>query len=103
MEFLEKRMIRWKLREVMAQGKITNRELAQCIGHHETSVSRMKMSDTMPRIDGATLNNLCNGLTKLFQNKGYQTVITPSDLIEYTVDTNDGGQVNIAEISKTSD
>ncbi len=97
MKTLEKRMIKWKLREVMARGRITNRELAQHINHHETSVSRMKMSDTMPRIDGATLNSLCNGLSKLFQAKGHNAIITPSDLIEYAFDDDKDRQVNLIE------
>ena len=90
-------MIKWKLREIMARGRITNRELAQYINHHETSVSRMKMSDTMPRIDGATLNSLCNALSKLFQVKGHNVIITPSDLIEYAFDNEKDSQINLIE------
>lgn len=83
---LEKRMLRWKLREVMARGKLTNRELAQTMGVHETSISRLKTADTMPRIDGDTLNHLCNSLTKLFRAKGQEAVITPMELFDYIPD-----------------
>lgn len=83
---LEKRMLRWKLREVMARGKITNRELAQILDVHETSVSRLKTADTMPRIDGDTLNNLCNALTKLYRDKKIEAIVMPADLFEYVPD-----------------
>ena len=46
----------------MARKKITNRELAKRLGLHETSVARLKAGDTMPRIDGATLENICRAL-----------------------------------------
>ncbi len=76
-------MLRWKLREVMARVKMTNRELAQVLGVHETSVSRMKTADTMPRIDGDTLNHLCNSLNHIYRDRGVGVVISPADLFEY--------------------
>ncbi|VEP17685.1 conserved hypothetical protein [Hyella patelloides LEGE 07179] len=79
-------MLRWKLREVMARVKMTNRELAQVLGVHETSVSRMKTADTMPRIDGDTLNHLCNALNYLYKEKGVDIVISPADLFEYVLE-----------------
>ena len=51
----EKPMLRWRLREIMARSRITNRELAQRLHRHETSISRMKNSDTMPKMDGGDL------------------------------------------------
>ncbi len=69
---LEMQMLRWRLREVMARKKVTNRELAHLLGVHETSISRLKTSDTMPRIDGNTLERLCDALN-----------CTPEDLLEY--------------------
>jgi putative transcriptional regulator len=86
MLILEKQMLRWKLREVMARGKITNRELALAMQVHETSISRLKTADTMPRIDGETLNNICFCLTKLLKAKGLDLVITPMDLFDYIPD-----------------
>lgn len=59
---LGENLIRWKLREVMARKKVTNRDLAQAIGIHEGSVSRLKSADEMPRIDGKTLEQLCQVL-----------------------------------------
>ncbi|MCC0175817.1 helix-turn-helix transcriptional regulator [Waterburya agarophytonicola K14] len=81
---LGKQMLRWKLREVMARAKITNRELAAELKVHETSVSRMKTADTMPRIDGDTLENLCNCLTKLYKEKGINEIVMPAALFEFT-------------------
>lgn len=81
-------MLRWKLREVMARAKITNRELALALNVHETSVSRMKTADTMPRIDGDTLDNLCNCLIKLYKEKGINQIVMPTDLFEFIPETN---------------
>jgi putative transcriptional regulator len=69
--------IRWRLREIMARGKMTNRELATKIGMHENSVSKLKTQDTLPRIGGETLNDICKALN-----------CTPFDLIEYSPDEN---------------
>ena len=76
-------MLRWRLREVMARAKITNRELALALNVHETSVSRMKTADTMPRIDGDTLDNLCNCLIRLYKDKGINQIVMPADLFEF--------------------
>ena len=68
-------MIRWKLRQVMADRQMTNRALAEAIGVHETSISNLKRRDTMPRVDGEMLDGLCKALA-----------CTPADLITYTDD-----------------
>jgi putative transcriptional regulator len=65
-------MIRWRLRQVMADRQISNRALAEALGVHEASVSNMKRRDTMPRIDGAQLDALCRALN-----------CTPAELIDY--------------------
>lgn len=70
--------IRWKLREIMAREKMTNRELAAKIGMHENSVSKLKSQDTLPRIGGETLNEICRALS-----------CTPYDLIEYSPGNDD--------------
>ena len=87
----EKSMLRWRLRELMARGRITNRELAERLQKHETSISRMKNSDTMPRMDGDELNSLCNALTELFRERGQDVVITHVDLMAHFPD--DAGDV----------
>lgn len=68
-------MLRWKLREVMARKNMTNRRLAELVGVHETNISNMKRRDTMPRIDGETLEALCRALD-----------CSPTDLLEYIPD-----------------
>lgn len=55
-------MIRWKLREVMARKKVTNRALAKAMDMHQGSISRLKSADEMPRVDGKTLDRLCEAL-----------------------------------------
>lgn len=55
-------MLRWTLREIMARKKITNRELAKRLNVYEISVARLKAADTMPRIDGEPLENICRAL-----------------------------------------
>jgi putative transcriptional regulator len=88
-EFLieKPQMLKWRLREVMARGKITNRELAQELGRHEGSISRMKNAEQMPRIDGVELNDLCTALTRLFHSRGaVSVVITHKTLLEYFPD-----------------
>ena len=52
-------VLKWRLRELMARRKITNRKLAEKLGMHETSIARMKAPDIMPKIDGNTLTKLC--------------------------------------------
>lgn len=80
-------MIRWRLREFMARYKITNRQLASALGRHETSVSRLKSQDTMPRLDGELLDSLCKGLAQcLRENHSDLKLATPNDLIEFTFD-----------------
>lgn len=68
-------VIRWKLRQVMADRQMTNRALADALRVHETSISNMKRRDDMPRIDGDTLDALCKALK-----------CEPSDLISYEAD-----------------
>lgn len=68
-------MIVWRLRELMARKKVTNRELAKDLGRHETSISRLKSGDRMPQIDGEMLEEICKALD-----------CTPNDLIEYIPD-----------------
>lgn len=84
---VEQSMLRWRLREIMARGRITNRELAQRFHRHETSISRMKNSDTMPKMDGDELNSLCNVLTQILRERGQQDiVITHVDLMQHSPD-----------------
>lgn len=59
---LENRLIRWKLRELMARKKKTNQEVANVLQKHWTTISRWKSTDEMPKLDGAELDGLCKAL-----------------------------------------
>ncbi|MEP0915435.1 helix-turn-helix transcriptional regulator [Leptolyngbya sp. FACHB-17] len=67
--------IRWRLRVVMADRKITNQALSQVVGMHPVSISKLKNADDMPAIGGETLAKLCDALN-----------CTPADLIQYVPD-----------------
>ena len=77
-------LIRWRLREVMARYKIKAIDLAKELGMSANSISNLRNSDTMPRIDGYSLNNLCNALNTLAPDA--QQEISPITLIDYTRD-----------------
>jgi DNA-binding Xre family transcriptional regulator len=63
-----KNMSVWNLRQLMADRKLTNEEVAanlrQLTGKetHWTTVSRWKSRDIMPAIDGSMLDALCTTL-----------------------------------------
>lgn len=77
-------LIKWRLREVMARYRIKAVDLAKEIGVSPNSVSNLRNSESMPRLDGSSLNNLCNALNKLAIN--LEEEITPITLIDYTRD-----------------
>jgi putative transcriptional regulator len=51
--------IKWRLRQVMADRRITNKTLGDAIGRHPNSISYLKRTDTMPRLDEELLESLC--------------------------------------------
>jgi putative transcriptional regulator len=55
----------WKLREVMARRKITNKALADELKVHPTTISRLKTQDVLPEIGGEVLGQLINAINKL--------------------------------------
>ncbi len=79
-------MILWKLKTFMEKYRITNRELSFRLGKHENSISRLKNKETMPRIDGEELNNICMALEECLQELGVPKPVEIEDLVEY-VDT----------------
>lgn len=83
-------MIKWRLAEVMARHRIKGIDLAEYLSVRENAVSSLKNADTMPRIDGTKLNNICLGLTILSGEK-----ITPNDLIEYKLNQDELAQVTV--------
>ena len=62
----------------MARQRMTNKRLAELIGVHPNTISRLKNQDTLPQIGGEMLNVLCKYLE-----------CTPFDLIEYIPDRSD--------------
>jgi putative transcriptional regulator len=69
-----KMSIKWRLRELMARHRVSNRDLAEVLQKHETTIARLK-GDDMPTLNGQTLNLICKTLN-----------CTPMDLIEYMPD-----------------
>lgn len=70
-------VIRWKLRVVMADRKMTAKKLSELMGVHRVTISGWANSDAIPNFGdaNATLDKLCNILE-----------CTPGDLIVYTPD-----------------
>ncbi len=58
-------VVRWKLREVMARRRITNKALATELNVHPTSISRLRTQDVLPEIGGEVLGRLIDGINKL--------------------------------------
>jgi len=79
-------MIRWRLRVLMAEKNISNKELSERSGIHRTSISKLKNIDEIEQISGRVLNNLCHGLTLAYHARGDNQIITPNDLFDYTYD-----------------
>jgi DNA-binding Xre family transcriptional regulator len=77
-------LIRWTLKEVMARYDIRAGDLAKTMGVSHNSIANLRKAKTMPRIDGESLNKLCNALNYLAQDLTGE--ITPTDLISYTKD-----------------
>lgn len=93
--------LRWRLNEVMARLRITNQELGDEMGRHEVSISRMRSTDSMPRLDGDALNSLSNALTKISRSRGVPGMVGPSDLFEYSPDDdlNKSDSINQSSVS----
>jgi putative transcriptional regulator len=73
--------VRWKLRLVMADRKITNKALAVAVGMNPVSISKLKNADMLPEIGGDALAKLCDAITNLSG-----TPCGVAELIEYIPD-----------------
>ncbi len=73
--------VRWKLRMVMADRKITNKALAEELEMNPVSISKLKSNDDLPEIGGEALAKVCEAVTKL---SGLPCTL--DDLIEYIPD-----------------
>jgi putative transcriptional regulator len=59
---MDKKVIRWKLNEVMARKRIRNKDLAAELKITENSVYRLRKTDLMPRLTPERLNGICAAL-----------------------------------------
>lgn len=71
-------MIKWKLRSLMAEKALSNKELADSINFHEVTVSKLRSLKMPSRLEDTTLNLLCQALE-----------CQPGDLMEYVPDDED--------------
>lgn len=55
-------MIRWKLDQVMTQGRFRNKDLADALKITPNSAYRLRRRETMPRLDEVRLHGLCKFL-----------------------------------------
>ena len=93
-------LIRWRLREVMARYSIKAVDLAKEMGISTNSVSNLRRGNTMPRLDGDSLNNLCNALNKRALDLDEE--ITPVTLIQYTRDLDPDDESNVLKTENPS-
>ena len=74
-------IIRWKLREVMARRRISNKALAEAMGLHYTSIGRAKSQDIMPELGGETLAKYIDVINRLSADQ--YGICSLEELIEY--------------------
>ncbi len=55
----------WKMRQVMADRKITNRGLADCLKKHPTGISRLKGQDELPAIGSDEIERIRSAINEL--------------------------------------
>lgn len=75
------KLIKWRLRIVMADRKMSVTKLAGLVGVHRATLSEWKNADAMPFIDGDRLNSLLKSLE-----------CELADLIIYSPDPTQGGE-----------
>jgi putative transcriptional regulator len=73
--------VKWKLRALMADRKITNKALAEKMGVNPVSIAKLKAQDDLPQIGGETLARMCDAISAISQ-----LPCTPNDLLEYVPD-----------------
>ena len=61
--------ISWKMRECMARRKITNSALAELVGIHATSISRLKTQDLLPEIGSDRIEQIRAAIERLSGDK----------------------------------
>jgi len=61
--------ILWKLREVLARRKISNKALAKKMNVHETTISRIKSLETLPAIGNDAVEEYRSAITDLSEER----------------------------------
>lgn len=60
----------WRLNELMARHRVSGKDLAAELGISENSMSALRKSPTMPRINGKRLDEIAAALSKLSASGG---------------------------------
>lgn len=61
--------VSWRLRQVLAHRKITNKALAEKIGKHPTTIARLKAQDALPEIGNEAIEEIRVAITALSKEK----------------------------------
>lgn len=81
-------VIRWNLNEVMARHHVRGIDLAEEMGVRAATVSSLRKSTALPRIDAERLDSILKALNKLAKPETVDGKIDVSDLIVW-VEEND--------------
>ncbi len=79
-------VIQWRLRDVMDSHGISATSLAESLGVSKNAVSNLRGVE-MPRMNGDRLNSLVLALNEL--RRANTDLITPSDLIQFSLTTDE--------------
>ena len=55
-------LVKWKLRQLMADRQVSNIELADAVKVHANTISRWKTANEMPKISGHEIDLICRAL-----------------------------------------
>lgn len=74
-------MIKWKLRQIMFEHRISSKALAETLGISQTAMSYLRNAELLPELGSKKLCKIAKSLSALSGN-----AITPLDLIEFAND-----------------
>ncbi len=61
--------IAWKLRETMARRKVSNKDLANALGVHATTISRIKSRDLLPELGSEEIERYRAAISELSRDR----------------------------------